>query len=470
MILEDREMAQIEQLRAALAGDVDADRRFRAATLLAGLLGHRLRAADAADVLEDQLEAFAALGLRPAARDRGGARQRHSHRPGHAGARGRRDRPAARPGRRRRGNVTPPCSGRSPRRWRWRASPPSGRPQVAARAVAGTSRDRPLCRDWSWYGAVRALVAAERFDPALRELDRALDRKRARSAAIDAGGALAVRADLLLRTGKLARAEATALALREIARTCGLPVGDRYAVACLGEVLIERGSPRRRRAPPHGRPARGARPRRGERGDCLPAGACGSRRAAPPRRPRSCARAAPAPRRSASPTPRSCRGARGSRRRCSISAMSPRRGGSRRASSRTRAASALRARSASRFAWPRGRPAARRRSASCATPSPPEGIGASSAPARLPPLAPRCGARDIRRRPAIRSAPPSTSRIAAAPPHSRRPALAELHAAGARPRRRLTSGAGALTPIERRIAELAAAGRPNREIAEVSRS
>ena len=45
-------------------------------------------------------------------------------------------------------------------------------------------------------------------------------------------------------------------------------------------------------------------------------------------------------------------------------------------------------------------------------------------------------------------------------------ALAELRATGARPRRRLTTGAGALTPSERRIAELAAAGQQNREIAE----
>ena len=45
-------------------------------------------------------------------------------------------------------------------------------------------------------------------------------------------------------------------------------------------------------------------------------------------------------------------------------------------------------------------------------------------------------------------------------------ALAELRAAGARPRRRLLTGAGALTPSERRIAELAAAGRQNRAIAE----
>ena len=45
-------------------------------------------------------------------------------------------------------------------------------------------------------------------------------------------------------------------------------------------------------------------------------------------------------------------------------------------------------------------------------------------------------------------------------------ALAELRAAGARPRRPRTTGARALTPGERRVAELAATGRMNREIAE----
>jgi DNA-binding NarL/FixJ family response regulator len=46
-------------------------------------------------------------------------------------------------------------------------------------------------------------------------------------------------------------------------------------------------------------------------------------------------------------------------------------------------------------------------------------------------------------------------------------ALAELRATGARPRRRMISGPGALTRSERRIAELVATGRRNREIAEV---
>ena len=46
-------------------------------------------------------------------------------------------------------------------------------------------------------------------------------------------------------------------------------------------------------------------------------------------------------------------------------------------------------------------------------------------------------------------------------------ALTELRAAGARPRRRLVAGAGSLTPSERRIADLAAAGHLNREIADI---
>jgi DNA-binding CsgD family transcriptional regulator len=57
-------------------------------------------------------------------------------------------------------------------------------------------------------------------------------------------------------------------------------------------------------------------------------------------------------------------------------------------------------------------------------------------------LAHRCGARDLEAR-----------------------ALRELRGAGAKPRRRVMTGAGSLTPAERRIAELAAAGRRNRDIA-----
>ena len=78
----------------------------------------------------------------------------------------------------------------------------------------------------------------------------------------------------------------------------------------------------------------------------------------------------------------------------------------------------------------------------------------------------RSGARAAGWRRATTSGSRSISRTGAAQPRSRTVALAELRAAGARPRRRLITGAGALTPCERRIAELAAAGRQNRAIAE----
>ena len=45
-------------------------------------------------------------------------------------------------------------------------------------------------------------------------------------------------------------------------------------------------------------------------------------------------------------------------------------------------------------------------------------------------------------------------------------ARTELYAAGSRPRREALSGPDSLTPSERRVAELAAAGQSNRDIAQ----
>ena len=108
-----------------------------------------------------------------------------------------------------------------------------------------------------------------------------------------------------------------------------------------------------------------------------------------------------------------------------------------------------------------GDPAAARGRRRCST-SPRR---SSSAPAAHSALGARCAGSGEPRARASRCAWRSTSRTAAAP-GAEDAALAELRATGARPRRRLTSGAGALTPSERRIAELAAAGQQNREIAE----
>ena len=76
----------------------------------------------------------------------------------------------------------------------------------------------------------------------------------------------------------------------------------------------------------------------------------------------------------------------------------------------------------------------------------------------------RRAGRPLEARDPLRSALDLAHRCGARPLEDR--ALAELRATGARPRRRLTSGAGALTPSERRIAELAASGHKNREIAD----
>jgi DNA-binding NarL/FixJ family response regulator len=64
----------------------------------------------------------------------------------------------------------------------------------------------------------------------------------------------------------------------------------------------------------------------------------------------------------------------------------------------------------------------------------------------------------------LREALELAHRCGAAPLEER--VLASLRAAGARPRRAVLRGPGALTPSERRVAELAATGLANREIAD----
>jgi DNA-binding CsgD family transcriptional regulator len=75
----------------------------------------------------------------------------------------------------------------------------------------------------------------------------------------------------------------------------------------------------------------------------------------------------------------------------------------------------------------------------------------------------RAGRRADAREP-LRTAIDTAARLEAAALARR--ARDELAATGARPRRRALSGPAALTPSERRVAELAAAGHSNREIAE----
>ena len=94
---------------------------------------------------------------------------------------------------------------------------------------------------WSWYNAVRSLIAGERYDVALRALDDEMERARQHGAPLDVGGALVFRAELFSHIGDLANAEVDARTLHEIADGYGWVLGLGTATWVLGEVLIERG-------------------------------------------------------------------------------------------------------------------------------------------------------------------------------------------------------------------------------------
>src|SRR5215208_1008969 len=207
----------IPQLRAALAGSLTADERFRVITLLAPLLGQTLRASEAADLLEDQLPAFDGrpdlqqaielvladvTRLDPSARRRGvGVLERLKHR---VQDRGERD--------------------------------PHAMAILAAElAIAGASADataelaeRALAHGAPSRDALEALIVADRYEAAARALVRTRDRE-----------SLALRSVLHLRMGTPAAAEADARAA--LALSTGRPLAEERAAACLAEALIERG-------------------------------------------------------------------------------------------------------------------------------------------------------------------------------------------------------------------------------------
>ena len=320
---------------------------------------------------------------------------------------------------------------------------------------------------WSWYNAVRSLVVGERYDVALRALDDELERARSRGALIDVGGVLAFRAELFVHLGDLANAEVDARTLHEIAVGYGWVLGLGTAAWVLGEVLIERGeldeaeallfggrSTALRRTVPHVYSnvwvLLGAR---------APAAA---RRAAPPRPSRSCASAAGGRPRSTTLNPAVLPWRSAARAwRCStVGETAEARwlaidelGRAHAFGGRRAIGIALRA--AARVEGGAEEIRLLREAATVLE----ESRGAARARAgRVPRSASRCTARAIAEGRASRCAARSTSRTGAARRCSRTRRWRELRATGARPRRRLASGAGALTPSERRIAELAAAG------------
>ena len=91
---------------------------------------------------------------------------------------------------------------------------------------------------------------------------------------------------------------------------------------------------------------------------------------------------------------------------------------------------------------------------------------ATSAPSRTPRWGPRCGSPAAPRTRASRCAARSSSPTAAAPTRSCSTCAASSTPPARGRARAERSGPGALTPSERRVAELAAAGRTNKEIAQ----
>jgi DNA-binding CsgD family transcriptional regulator len=230
--------AAIGHLREAFASEITLEQRFNTTILLAGLLGHTARAPEAADVLEAQ---FAAFADRP---DLLGPTEA-------AFANVTRTDPATRPraadvlARLRRrvdaGESDPAVLGAIAAEMGMAGDPVDLTAGVAERALVGAEASAATAVGWSWFNAVRALVVSERYDVALRAMDEALERARERGAVIDVGGVLTFRSELYTQLGDLASAEVDGRTLHEISNGYGWPLGEGFAVAVVGEVLIERG-------------------------------------------------------------------------------------------------------------------------------------------------------------------------------------------------------------------------------------
>ncbi|HEX5619743.1 MAG TPA: LuxR C-terminal-related transcriptional regulator [Solirubrobacteraceae bacterium] len=426
----------IAHLRAALANAHDADKRYRATTLLAGLLGDMRRASEAADLIESQLPALdgrpdlqsaleVALArvtrLDPATRHRGTAvLDRLKHR---VQDRGERD--------------------------------PHAMAIVAAElANAGESADAAaelaeyaLAYGVSSYEAVNALIVADRYEPSLQALSGARD--------LDV---LLLRAGLLMRMGEPAAAADDARAALDLA--AGRPLAEERAAACLGEALVELGAYDEaerllmdvRFTSPEVVLTRGRlRLAQGRIDEAIDDLYESGRRALA----LDISNPAVVPWRSLLAHALLQRGQ----------------------VTEARCLAADELEYAHRFGAPRAIGIALRAVAAAAG-GDQEIDFLREAVARLDGarldwaraqtdlgIALRRMGRDVEARDPLRLAVDVAHRCGAMPLEER--ALAELRAAGARPRRRLVAGAGSLTPSERRIADLAAAGHLNREIADI---
>jgi DNA-binding CsgD family transcriptional regulator len=230
--------AAVVHLREALAGEIAIERRFEATMLLAGVLGHVGRVNEAADVVEDQ---FDTLSSRPDLRGPTEAALANITRIDPA-TRRRADRVIERMRRRvDDGERDPAVLGTIAAEMGLAGEPADRMNELAEIAVLGMEPTAATAAGWSWYNGIRSLIAGERYDFALRALDDALERARERGAPIDVGAVLVFRAELFAHIGELANGEVDARTLQEVAEGYGWVLGLGTAVWVLGYVLIERG-------------------------------------------------------------------------------------------------------------------------------------------------------------------------------------------------------------------------------------
>jgi tetratricopeptide (TPR) repeat protein len=231
--------AAIAHLHEALAADLDVEQRLHATMLLCGVLGHLYRLDEAADVLEDQL---AALAVRPDLQTTAEVALTNLTRVN----------PVTRPRgipvierlRKRVAEGTerdPSVLGTIATEMVMAGEPADRTAELAERALVGFAAKGTGAADWSGHNALRSLVMSERYEAALRVLDRADHAARERGVVIEVASILAFRAELYLRVGDLAGAEVDARTLKEIATTLGWTGGQGFATAWLGEALVERG-------------------------------------------------------------------------------------------------------------------------------------------------------------------------------------------------------------------------------------
>lgn len=461
--------AALEHVGEALEGDLDPEQRLRAMVLLAGLLGHGARISEAVDVLEAQIPK---LADRPDLVTQAEVALGHltNYDAGQFG-RGREIRE------------------RFARRAEEDAERDPGVLSIAAiqSAVVGDDRDRTIAvarralasveltstesaNNWSAWIATRTLSACEDYGEMARAIERGIEQALAVGSSLDHASWLAFRAERAIGTGDLERGEADGNAVVEMMRSSGWEAAVAFTAAILGMLLVERGEIERADELLSD-PGHGARITSGYSSGDVPFARARCRMAQGRWREAAAdlrdvgrwftaiggVNPALMPWRSQLATvllelEETAEAGRLAAEELELA----RRFGAPGALARALRAVALAAGGSEEIAL--------LREAAAVLEGAPSLLERARVHAQLGAALRRERSRPDAAREPLRTAVDLAHRCGARPLEEA--ALAELKATGARPRRRLASGAGALTPSERRIAELAASGRQNREIAE----